>query len=119
MSVADTRTLSELFELLSHPRRRYVLHLLQDSNEAVSVRTLAKRIAMWEATDARTRPSVVAVESVRVSLHHTHLPKLADSGTLTYDTAQERIEPNGQRVSDFLIDSELRTERHSVQSAGR
>lgn len=75
--------LDTLFETLSNPRRRYLLHhLLDHPNGVAEFDTVSGLIARWEQ---RTGRSNASSEDVAIDLHHTHLPRLADVGLVEYD----------------------------------
>lgn len=74
-----------LFDVLSSPRRRYVLANLQHCDQPTSLDELARDVCAWElgcdpgdVPDGRDEP-------VRVSLYHSHVPRMVDAGLLAYD----------------------------------
>lgn len=85
-------TLSDLFRMLSHPHRRVVLYYLRE-HETASLDALAACVTGWSEAGpgAGTSTPSVDAEHVRIELHHTHLPMLADAGFVTYDVAGERV----------------------------
>ena len=119
MAIADTQTLSELLHLLSHPRRRFVVHYLQRSGGPVVVDSLATRLAAWEVADSVPEPDGCDVESVAVSLHHTHLPKLDEYGVLRYDADSGRVQSGARTVTGSVLDEELLSERREIFADGR
>jgi DNA-binding transcriptional ArsR family regulator len=79
MGTADERRLSETLEVLSDPYRRRALRYLSDRTDPVSLAELADGVAESTAeTSGRT------VETVKLALHHVHLPKLAQAGLVEY-----------------------------------
>jgi hypothetical protein len=80
----------ERHDLLAAERRRVVLEALVDREEPVALVDLAEWVAARE-TDAAT-PGEDATERVAVSLHHVHLPRMADLNVLDYDAAANRVE---------------------------
>jgi hypothetical protein len=74
---------SEVYDVLRNERRRRLLRTLDDADGTMTIGDLADRIAEAEAGDDEA-PSDVR-QSVYVSLHQTHLPKLHDLGVLEYD----------------------------------
>lgn len=80
----------ELFRILSSSRRRYIIYFLHQAEGDVSLGDLATRIAAKE----NDRPTDEVTDSERqrvyISLYQTHLPKLEESGIITYDE-DERI----------------------------
>jgi len=88
-TLADERAddVSAAFDLLSNSRRRGVLYAVERGEET-TVEELADRISSWlgDAHDA---------SSVRLSLVHTHLPRLADAGVVEYDRERGTVELAG------------------------
>lgn len=86
--------LDRLFEVLADERRRRVLYYLRGSDDPpASVDALAERIA-----DADGLPA----ERVATSLHHTHLPKLDESGVVAFDPRSGAVRWDG--VGGLLAD---------------
>lgn len=72
-----------LFGILSDVHRRRVLWFLLERSDT-TVEELADVLAGWRAADE----AFVDADDRRellVSLHHVHLPRLADAGLVTYD----------------------------------
>ncbi|TMT77986.1 ArsR family transcriptional regulator [Haloterrigena sp. H1] len=88
----DTGDVNQLFDLLRNPRRRYVLYYLTNHADPVEFDTLASELAAWEANDTGMTATDETVESIRTTLHHIHLPKLADTGVVTVDSESETVE---------------------------
>lgn len=83
---------SELYHLLSNPRRRETLATLWHHDEGLPLRDLSERLA---AGEAGTDPAPRALrESVYNALHQTHLPKLAECGLLAYDPDRKLVRPS-------------------------
>ncbi|MFD1564281.1 hypothetical protein ACFR99_12055 [Haloarchaeobius amylolyticus] len=81
------------FELLSCPRRRYVMHYLkQRPTEPVAVRDLVRQVAAWE--NDVTADSVTRDQRMRVytALRQSHLPKLDDGGVIRFDSDRGIVE---------------------------
>lgn len=98
----DDESVDALFAAMAHPRRRRVLSVLGEQFGPISTRTLARAVAAAEAgTDERAVPRD-AVDSVHVSLAHTHLPHLADAALVEYD-ADGRILRRPSRPSRRLV----------------
>ena len=78
-------SLGVTFELLSDPRRRFVVSYLQDHRRA-KLDELADVVTGWE--ESRRGDAIATREkrdAVAVALHHVDLPKLAAWGVLEYD----------------------------------
>lgn len=69
---------TDIHDVLRNDRRRRVLSYLRDSETPVSVRDLSEHIATIESGESPAPRNVR--QSVYVSLHQTHLPKLDDLG---------------------------------------
>lgn len=87
-----------LFDLLSNARRRYVLSYLHgtDGDEA----------DLSELVDWVTRQEVDGDgdhrESVAIALHHTHLPRLAESDVLDYDARSQTVHYHGRSAVERM-----------------
>lgn len=83
-------TESKYHELLAADRRRTTLDVLTSLTAPIDLMDLADRVAAREldlgCVDEAT------VERVAISLHHTHLPKMADLGVIDYDPDSSRVE---------------------------
>lgn len=77
--------LDELFAVLSNARRRFVVQSLQRAGRAMSVSELTTDVVSWEADMTDTGNASDERSPVEVALVHTHLPKLAAAGLVTYD----------------------------------
>lgn len=91
MDTDSDRPLSqaEIHDVLRNDRRREVLAMLQDREGEVSIRELAERIAAIESGE--DPPPRNLRQSVYVSLHQTHLPKLDDLAIVDYDTNSKTV----------------------------
>lgn len=92
-SLAETSHVSrdDLFEALSHSRRRIALAKIADAGTPVELRTLARSVAREEASDDEEIPRET-FERVSLSLYHTHLPKLAHFGLIEFDARRRVVE---------------------------
>lgn len=92
--MTDARLSAEtLFDLLVDRRRRYLLYSLDQSPDAVtSLDELTGRVLDWERRmDAGNEPTAELERQVRISLHHTHLPKISEAGLVEYDSRSETV----------------------------
>lgn len=69
--------LDRTLDALAHHRRRRALYHLRDAADAVTIDSLADAVADAE--------SDADAERVLASLHHRHVPKLADVGVVDHD----------------------------------
>lgn len=80
----------DLFSVLADSRRRHVIEILSE-HDALSLRALAEEIAGREAEKSDSDVSDASVERMMTSLHHCHVPKLADAGIVLYETRNGRV----------------------------
>ena len=80
----------EHHRLFASDRRRRLLDILDTESTVVDLTTAAQALAEHEAVTPTV--SVDAVEEIAISLHHTHLPRLADAGVIKYDPESHRID---------------------------
>jgi hypothetical protein len=77
-----------LHEVLVNDRRRATIDLLDGE---IRLRELADRIASVEADEEN--PDRKVRQSVYITLHQCHLPKLDDYGVIDYDADRKRVRP--------------------------
>lgn len=91
----------DLFDALSSERRRHVLSYLRDADDDVA--ELAELVD-WVVTREADRDGDQR-EAVAISLHHVHVPKLANCGFVEYDarsnTVRYRGHPELERIAAF------------------
>ncbi|MFC4407897.1 DUF7344 domain-containing protein [Haloarchaeobius iranensis] len=75
--------------LLTSGRRRKLLSELTTLTPPVPRRALARTVAEREAGADDTRAALV--DRIEISLHHVHLPMMAELGVLEYDSTAEQI----------------------------
>lgn len=75
----------ELLSTLNDSRRRQTLYYLL-ANRHTDLDSLSLQIAAWERDETIAAVPEDASEAVAVSLHHNHIPRLAESGIVEYDT---------------------------------
>jgi hypothetical protein len=81
-----------IHDVLRNDRRRRVLKLLQREKREVRLRELSERVASLETGESPPPKNIR--ESVYVSLHQTHLPKLNDLDIVDYDRDRKTISLN-------------------------
>ncbi|MFC6723356.1 hypothetical protein ACFQE1_02880 [Halobium palmae] len=79
----------QIHDVLRNTRRRLVLERLREADGAETVRDLSEHIAAVESGEEPPPRNVR--QSVYVSLHQTHLPKLDDLGIVTYDSDAKEV----------------------------
>ncbi|MGQ3413210.1 DUF7344 domain-containing protein [Natrinema sp. LN54] len=84
-------------DLLADRRRRAVLKYLAETDGSAALTELAVEIA---AQEAGAEPNAISDHgdvsardrrAVRISLHHTHIPKLANADVVDYETETETV----------------------------
>lgn len=72
--------------MLAVERRKTTLNIVAESTDIVELNDLAMMVAERETDE-------VDPERIAVTLHHIHLPKMADAGVINYDPDTTRVEP--------------------------
>ena len=81
---------SDRHRLLAAERRRLALDYLADRTGPVDVEELAGTIAAHESDQNIAGEDTV--QQVAVSLHHVHLPKMAELGVIDYEPTESVVE---------------------------
>lgn len=91
--------LDELFQVLADEKRRRVLGYLADTDDGVAAFSeLLEHVADDSAGESSDN------ERVAVSLHHNHLPKLADANVVEYDPRSEVVRYRGGQVVSHWVE---------------
>lgn len=109
MSTSDTElTQDDVFEILSSPRRRYLLYYLRQRKEPVELTQLAEHVAAWENGVDTDDLTTQERKRVYVSLYQTHVPKLDDAGIVDYDpdSGMVTLTQRAGRVDNYLSDED-------------
>lgn len=93
----SSRSIDVILEILSNRRRRHVLSVLSAAENAVSVTDLVDQLSEWEGDG---EASEIERQQLAASLHHTHLPKLADYGFIRYDDQNRTV--SWRRQPEFM-----------------
>ena len=94
-------TTDETFHLLSNSRRRAILLILMDSG-SMTKRELSERVAERENNTDRSNLSSSDKQSVRVSLHQNHVPRLADADVINVNHNAISLGPNATELRKHL-----------------
>lgn len=89
---SDEDRLDELYDVLSHQRRRVILREVHAADGVLSVDELVERIIWQEGHRPLDRDSADDVASIRLSLHHNHLPKLSGANLVEYNEGNRTVE---------------------------
>lgn len=107
------RSRSELFSVLANHHRRNVLRYLKQSGGPISVADLADELVRRE-----TESSAAEIQEERqrlsLSLHHCHLPKLAESDLVSFDSDRKVVE-----LSDYAEGISLDIARSDADERAR
>ncbi len=97
-----------VFDILSSPRRRYVLYYLRTTGETVKLTDLAEQVAAWENDTAPEAITEQQRKRVYVSLYQTHVPRLAEAGVIEYDkeTGDIALAEDANGIDNYLAKSE-------------
>lgn len=87
MSKPEQERISQdlVFDLLSNPRRRFVISFLRQEEDPVNLIDLAREVAAWENDTTVDRLTEQQEKRVYVSIYQTHVPKLHEAGVIDYD----------------------------------
>ncbi|WP_225335557.1 DUF7344 domain-containing protein [Halomicrobium urmianum] len=80
-----------LFDVLSDPQRRFALQYLRGASGSVTVGELVTELVAWEVGRPVSERTSVDRSAVEIALVHTHLPKLAEAGLVSYDAAEGSV----------------------------
>lgn len=96
-----------VFDILSSPRRRYVLYFLRTEESPIQLTDLAEHVAAWENDTTVEELSSQQRKRVYVSLYQTHLPKLAEAGLVEYDDDSGEVAVAGKtsEIDPYLGDT--------------
>ena len=83
----------EVYAILAHPYRRYVIAYLHQQRRPIALDDLIAKVAAWDQGTAVSEVDTGVREQIGLALYHTHLPKLADADLLEY-----RRRPDGDEV---------------------
>ncbi|RBI63827.1 hypothetical protein DMJ13_04720 [halophilic archaeon] len=80
---ADDLSPDALAAILESRRRWLAIRYLAEVGDSATVADVAARVAVWESPSGD--PSADVRERVRITLHHLHLPELAETDVLSVD----------------------------------
>lgn len=96
-----------VFDVLRNPRREFALAYLRQQDRPVTLTELARKVTAWEVGVPPTEVEKDRVQQVRVSLHHTHLPKLANFGLVEYTDDDRHTVRVTEKVQTLEVDMNL------------
>lgn len=104
---ATERTLGvdPVFDALRDRRCRYCCYRLSAlEGDEIAVERLAAEVASMESEVDGTDLSVGHYDRVVLTLHHRHLPKLADANVVAYDSETGTVRYRPDTVVDEFVD---------------
>lgn len=98
------RTFDAVLEVCQHQHRRTVLGALAESQHPLTLEDLTETILEEDHQTTPTEASDDVLAEIRLSLYHSHLPKLAAEGLIHFDQERHLVEPTAdlQRVQPAL-----------------
>ncbi|MDY7082677.1 MAG: hypothetical protein SXQ77_09790 [Halobacteria archaeon] len=96
----------EIFDVLSHRRRRYILHYLKlnDDEDEAKLADVAEQVAAWE--NEKDVDEITGTERKRVytALQQSHLPKMDNAGVVKFDKNRGTVTPSNLSELDIYLD---------------
>jgi hypothetical protein len=94
--------LQPVFEVIAHPRRRYLVYTLSEETEW-SLDDLATKLAAWETDTSEENIATLTRQELYTSLYHSHIPKLVDLDVIEFDADTETITPGPHAVQVLTV----------------
>lgn len=95
--------LSQMLAVLSHPRCRQVVTQLSADPAPSTLTDLVAALRALDDSTSESHTDDATSESLAISLHHVHLPKLAAAGLVEYDPTSRTL-ARGSRVGSGDIE---------------
>jgi len=95
-AAVESLSTDRAFHLLGNATRRRALSALRQSDVAAALDDLAAEIAARDADATLADVSQDRCDRAAASLHHCHLPKLADADVVEYDPVANEVELLGR-----------------------
>ena len=86
-------TFDSVLDACRHQHRRIVLARLAAEQRSLTLNDLTKSVLKYTHQASPTGVSEDVRTEIRLSLYHTHLPKLASEGLVTFDPDRQLVEP--------------------------
>lgn len=84
----DEIDLSTIYGLLSHSKRRALLHALDSNENSMTMADAAEEVVRLNSDTPNGEIAPSKVEKCSISLYHRHVPKLTDNGVVTIDEGE-------------------------------
>lgn len=85
-----------LLELCQEQHRRIILAVLATEKRSLTVNDLTKAIVKHNHHTPLLEVPEEESRQIRISLHHTYIPKLEDLSLIKYDQERQLVEPTPQ-----------------------
>lgn len=95
--------LSKIYHSLRAPRRRYVIEMVAESDDDLSVRTLAKEITSQEQDVSLDCATGEPYRNVYNALSQTHLSTLSEAGVIIYDSERQTVTAGPNLTIAYLL----------------
>lgn len=94
----------DIFEILSHRRRRYILHYLKRNGTSARIGDMARQIAAWENEVDVDKVTTTQHKRLYTALYQSHLPRMDDAGILEYDqeSGTAELTDEGEKLDVYL-----------------
>lgn len=89
--IPDVLAVDDLFDILSDQRRRFVLQSLGEAGTPVAFDELVDDVAEREHGASISDIPAEEVDRVRLSLYHSHIPKLDDANLVEFRAKREQV----------------------------
>ena len=102
--VGPTITFDTVLDLCRDQHRRIVLAVLAEEQRSVTVDDLTMSILAYTQGTTMTKDSDEVRTQIRLTLHHTHIPKLESTDLIDKDPERQLVEPTARfdRVQPYL-----------------
>lgn len=76
---------------LSNEQRQIAVAVLRSRDRPLALADLAEDVVRARQDDPDAEPDYETVRRLRLELHHTHVPRLADAGLVTFDPSRRTV----------------------------
>ncbi|WP_449289228.1 DUF7344 domain-containing protein [Natrarchaeobius oligotrophus] len=108
--------LSQVYHSLRAQRRRYVIKLVAECDDDLSVRILAKEITAREQGIPSDRATGEPYRNVYNALSQTHLSTLSDANIIIYDSERQVVTAGSNLMIALLLSNLNETALQTLQS---
>lgn len=93
---------NDIFAVLANSRRRFVIAYLQARTNSMAVADVATELTKWEWDEEEAHIPKDEILSRYVSLHHLHIPKMAEAGIIEWNHDRNTVALS--EASDEMLD---------------